>query len=144
MASSLLEEIPTFTVKPNFWRIVSLKRTAASRGEGYLWAMPVKSRKHSSMLTCSMSGVREYRNSMSLRLQALYKAWLGDAMTRFGHFFLAAATGSPVRMPKLFAWMDLARTMPWRLLSSPPIMAAISRRSGPLPLRRFSTEVQLR
>ena len=54
------------------------------------------------------------------------------------------ATGSPVEIWYALAGMDLARTTPWRLDISPPMIDGISRKSRVSPFFKFSTAVQER
>ena len=50
--------MPTETVKPSSERIVSLIVCAMAIGSGYKRPVPVISRKHSSMDTCSTTGAK--------------------------------------------------------------------------------------
>ena len=69
-ARTRLEDMPTLTVKPKRSFTEARMKAAPSSGEEYLWAIPVKSRKHSSILTCSRSGVRVFRKSINSLLLA--------------------------------------------------------------------------
>ena len=135
-ASSLLLEIPTFTVNPRVSRISSFSRCAVSRGLPNRACVPVMSAKASSMLYCSTTSEYLRRISMKAPEFLAYNSRFGDTTVRFGHFRRASTMGSPVRTSYLFAGMDFASMTPCRLDMSPPTAEGIVRRSSVSPRSR--------
>ena len=100
MATSLVVATPTLAVRPTSPRTASLIRRAIASGGPKSASLPATSRNASSIETCSSSGVKRPRISMTRRLSRRYFAPSTGRKTPSGQRAAAVRSGIAEWTPK--------------------------------------------